>query len=83
MHTRYVTQNSGMHLEAVCRMFLETIKHLSTIRFNGTTLGKAVHLIEKAEFIDIKIIDELYSFVAIYNKSKHEVNNDENRLRMF
>lgn len=83
IHSRYIVLYCGMHLEAVCRLFLKEGKFLSSIRYNNTTLGKSVDIIKKTKLIDDRIINGLFSFVAIYNKSKHEVNNDDNRIRLF
>lgn len=83
MHARYVVQNSGMHLEAVCRVVLKDYNVFSNLRFNNTTLGRAVRKIKGANKIDLDTIASLEHFVEIYNFSKHEVNQDETRERLF
>ena len=73
---------SGMHLEAACRLLLMN-SILDEFRFSNCTLGKAVHRIDKKKMLDDNIIQALYDFVQIYNRSKHEVNQDETRERLF
>lgn len=80
---RQVVENSGMHLEAVCRMFLKNTAILGGIRFQNLTLGKAVHRIEQEKVFDETVIEALYDFVKVYNRSKHEINQDETKVRMF
>ncbi len=80
---RQVVENSGMHLEAVCRLYLKGKSSLGSLRFHNTTLGKAVHKIEKLGEFEEYIIRALYDFVAVYNRSKHEINQDLIRDRMF
>lgn len=80
---RQVVENSGMHLEAACRMFLKKISVLGGLTFQNSTLGKAVRRIEKENAFDDYVIDALYDFVKVYNRSKHEVNQDEAKDRMF
>ena len=80
---RQVVENSGMHLEAVCRLFLKNTNVLGGIRFQNSTLGKAVHKIEQEKVLDDCVIESLYDFVKVYNRSKHEINQDENKDRMF
>ncbi len=83
IHARYIIQNCGMHLECVCRLVLSTYKVLRDLRFHNTTLGKAIQLIKGLNIIDSDIIVALDRFVKIYNLSKHGVNQDENRERLF
>ncbi len=80
---RYVIESSGMHLEAVCRLYLKWKLSLGSLRFHNTTLGKAVHKIEKLGEFESYIIQALYDFVTVYNRSKHEINQDPTRNRMF
>ena len=80
---RQVVENSGMHLEAACRLFLKNTNVLGGIRFQNSTLGKAVHKIEQEKVLDDCVIESLYDFVKVYNRSKHEINQDENKDRMF
>lgn len=80
---RYVIESSGMHLEAACRLLLKEKLPLGELRFNSTTLGRAVQKIEKMGEFEENIIQALYDFVAVYNRSKHEINQDPSRDRMF
>ena len=80
---RYIVQNCGMHLEEVCRLVLRTYKIFGDLRFHNSTLGKAIQLIKRLNIINIEIILALENYVKIYNLSKHEVNQDESRERLF
>ena len=81
--SRHVVHFSGMHLEAVFRLFLKSKKALGKLRLNNSTLGKAIYEIEKMNVIDVKLIGVLFKFVDLYNKAKHEVNMFEERARLF
>ncbi|MEJ8555044.1 hypothetical protein [Tepidibacter sp. Z1-5] len=83
MHARHVVHYSGMHLEAVLRLFLKNVKLMGKLRFFNSTLGKAAHEISKMNIFDGVIIESLLKFVSLYNKAKHEVNMIEERPRMF
>lgn len=80
---RQVVENSGMHLEAACRLFLKNINVSGGLKFQNTTLGKAVHRVEQEKVFDDCVIENLYDFVKVYNRSKHEINQDEAKDRMF
>ena len=47
------------------------------------TLGNATKVLEKEKSIQLDLIEGLYLFVKLYNKSKHEVNHDDSRERLF
>lgn len=79
---RYIIQSCGMHLEAICRELLKR-NNLIKIRFNNITLGQSIEKISKQQLISKEIVDALYKFVKIYNKSKHEVNQSNKRVRLF
>lgn len=83
MHARQVVHYSGMHLEAVLRLFIKNTRAFGNIRFHNSTLGKATHEISKMNVFDNVIIEALFKFVTLYNKAKHEVNMIEERPRMF
>lgn len=78
LNARYIIDMCGMHLEAACRLLLMN-SILDEFRFSNCTLGKAVHRIDKKKMLDGNIIQALYDFIQIYNRSKHEVNQDETR----
>lgn len=80
---RNVVENSGMHLEAVCRLLLKNINVFGALRFQNLTLGKAVHKIEQEKIFDDYVIEALYDFVKVYNRAKHEINQDVNKDRLF
>lgn len=83
IHARYIVQNCGLHLEVVCRIILQSHKVFGDLRFHNTTLGKAIQLIKGLNIVDNNIIIALDNFVKVYNLSKHEVNHDESRERLF
>lgn len=82
VNARYIIDMCGMHLEAAWRLLLMN-SILDEFRFSNCTLGKAVHRIDKKKMLDDNIIQALYDFIQIYNRSKHEVNQDETRERLF
>ena len=82
VNARYIIDMCGMHLEAACRLLVMN-SMLDEFRFSNCTLGKAVHRIEKKKLLDGNVIQALYDFVQIYNRSKHEVNQDEPREWLF
>lgn len=82
LNARYIIDMCGMHLESACRLMLMN-SILDEFRFSNCTLGKAVHRIDKKKMLDDNIIQALYDFIQIYNRSKHEVNQDETRERLF
>lgn len=82
-HARYIVQNCGMHLEAICRIILHTQKDFGRLRFYNTTLGKAIQSINGLNIVENNIITALNKFVKVYNLSKHEVNQDDTRDRLF
>ena len=82
VNARYIIDMCGMHLEAASRLLVMN-SMLDEFRFSNCTLGKAVHRIEKKKLLDGNVIQALYDFVQIYNRSKHEVNQDETRERLF
>jgi len=83
IHSREVVQYSGMHLEAVSRFFLSRSKAISKWRLRKLTLGQAAHKISAMNIMDRKIGDALLTYVALYNRAKHEVNMDEERRYLF
>lgn len=81
--SRYVVMYSGMHLEAIIRYLLINKRFFGKIRNYNLTLGKAVNKINALNIIDKKTIYCLYKFINLYNKSKHEVNQYQERERLF
>lgn len=83
MHARYTIQMCGMHLESVCRFYLQNRKKLGSLHFRNTTLGKAVQQMQSMKEIDSSTIDSLFAYVDVYNRSKHEINQDDSREHLF
>jgi len=83
MSSRYIVFYSGLHLETVVRLVLAKIKILGNLKYMNTTLGRATKKLQKSGGIPDELIEGLFHFVPIYNKSKHEVNQDEDRKRLF
>jgi len=83
IHSRYVVHYSGMHLEAVLKLFLKNKKVKRWLIIKNFTLGKATHEITKMNLIDEEITEALFKFIVLYNKAKHEVNMASDRLRLF
>jgi len=83
LQPRHVIHFSGMHLEAVLRMFLENKNKLEILKRNRMTLGKAAYKIKKMNVIDEVTIEALFNFIKLFNMAKHEININEDRLRLF
>ncbi|GKX65924.1 hypothetical protein [Inconstantimicrobium mannanitabidum] len=83
LHSKYIVLNCGLHLESVVRLALKQSKHFGNIRHMNSTLGNATKRLEEINTIPDFIIKNLFLFVKIYNKSKHEVNQDNSRERLF
>ena len=81
---RDVIRNSGMHLEAVSRKYIDgRPEKFKEILPKHTMLGRAIQKINKKDEIEPNIKKSFEQFVTIYNMSKHEINQDESRERMF
>lgn len=83
LHSKYVVSNCGLHLEAVVRLILKKYKFFGNMRYMNSTLGNATRKIEDINAIPNHLVKNLFLFVRIYNKSKHEVNQDNGRERLF
>jgi len=83
MQARFVIESAGMHLEAACRLYLKEKCALGNMRFYNTTLGKAVNKIKQIGEFEANVINALQNFVSVYNRSKHEINQDDSRERLF
>ncbi len=81
--SRYVIQFSGMHLEAAARAYVTSQKRFKFLTNFNSTLGKLVHEIERKQTFDTATIQSLFQFIKLFNLSKHEVNQDESRTRLF
>lgn len=56
---------------------------MSKLRFSQSTLGKLTYEASKMEVFDKVIIESLFKFIVLFNKAKHEVNQFEDRTRLF
>ncbi|MCM3768129.1 hypothetical protein [Neobacillus niacini] len=83
LHARHVIQYSGMHLEAVMRLFVVSTKLMGKLRFSKSTLGKLAHETKEKNIFDKVLINSLFNFIVLFNKAKHEVNMSDERARLF
>ena len=85
-HARHSVQDSGLHLEMVTGFILQKTSNIMEkiiLPFKKWTLGRLVSELEKRKIIPQHLIEPLQLFIKLYNKSKHEVNQDEERERLF
>jgi len=83
-NAKWVVLNSGLHLEAVAKYMIEKITYpINPARYKKFTLGQSVGELENRKALPQHLIESLKLFVELYNKSKHEVNQDEERERLF
>lgn len=83
VNARHIIHMSGLHLEAVCRLFLEKHQAFGSIRNSGNTFGNAVYKIKELNVLDDSTIGALIAYIAVFNRAKHEVNNDDSKDRLF
>jgi len=83
LHPRHVIHYSGMHLEAVMRLFVTKTKLMGKLRFSKSTLGKLAHEAKERNIFDRVLINSLFNFIVLFNKAKHEVNLYDERPRLF
>lgn len=81
--SRYVIQFSGMHLEAAARTYIASQRRIKFLPNFNSTLGKLVHEIDRKKTFDVTTIQSLFQFIKLFNLSKHEVNQNESRMRLF
>jgi hypothetical protein len=85
-HARHVVQDAGLHLEMVTGFVLwKTSNRIGKISlpFKKWTLGQSISELEKRKVLPQHLIGPLNLFKELYNKSKHDVNQDEERERLF
>jgi len=83
-NARWVVLNSGLHLEAVAKYMIQKFtSSVNPARYKKLTLGQSVGELDKRKVLPQNLIEPLKVFVKLYNKSKHEVNQDEERKRLF
>ena len=86
IHARHAVQDAGLHLEMVSgfvlyREYNKIGKFI--LKFKKLTLGQFISEFTKRKILQQHLIEPLKLFVKLYNKSKHEVNQDEGRERLF
>jgi len=85
-NARYATQDSGQHLEEVTKLVIKKTTSVSNpARYKKLTLGQSTKFLvdKKALPPDSNITKSLKFFVKSYNSSKHGVNQNEERERLF
>jgi len=81
---RSAVNDSGQHLEAVAEYLItRTTSILNPARVKKSMLGKSIHYLAKNGTLSSGRVEQLEHFTRLYNKSKHEVNQDEERERQF
>ena len=81
---RSAVNDSGQHLEAVAEhLIARTTSILNPARVKKSMLGKSIHYLAKNGTLSSGRVEQLEHFTRLYNKSKHEVNQDEERERQF
>jgi len=83
-NAKWVVLNSGLHLEAIAKYMIEKITSpMDFARYKKFTLGQFIGELDKRKILPQHLIEPLKTFVKLYNKSKHDVNQDEERERLF
>ena len=85
-HARHAVQDSGLHLEWVVKYVAwKTSNRIgrANLSIKKMTLGQGIKILEERKVLSFNLIRPLYIFLKLYNKSKHDVNQDEERERLF
>ena len=83
-NAKWVVLNSGLHLEAIAKYMIGKITSpIDPARYKKFTLGQSIDKLDKRKTLPQHLIEPLKLFVKLYNKSKHDVNQDEERERLF
>jgi hypothetical protein len=81
---RYVVQYSGMHLESAIKFLIEKrLSRFNIARHEKITLGQGIQLVKEKKILSQSTIQALKLLLSMYNLSKHEVNQNEERERLF
>lgn len=81
---RSAVNDSGQHLEAVTKYIIaRTTSVLNPVRIRKLALGQSIHYLAENGTLSSGRVEQLERFTRLYNKSKHEVNQDEERERQF
>lgn len=84
MNTRSAVEFSGMHLETVTKYVIErSAPVLYAMKYRKSPLGHSVDFLEQRDRIPHDLIRPLRLCTHLYNKSKHDVNQDEERDKLF
>jgi hypothetical protein len=76
--------DSGQHLEAVTEYVIaRTTSILNPVRIRKLALGQSIHYLAENGTLSSGRVKQLERFTRVYNKSKHEVNQDEERERQW
>jgi len=76
--------DAGQHLEAVTRYVLRrTASVLSPTSVKQPMLGTAIGRLADRGVLSKDVVARMHLFADLYNKSKHEVNQDDERERQF
>lgn len=83
-NARSAVEFSGMHLEAITKYVIEKTAPVPyALKYRKSTLGTSLRFLEQREKIPHDLIRPLRLCTDLYNKSKHDVNQDEERERLF
>jgi hypothetical protein len=85
-HARHAVQDAGLHLEMASGFVLYRADNKIgkfILQFKKLTLGQFINELTKRKLLQQHLIEPLKLFVELYNKSKHVVNQDEERERLF
>lgn len=74
VQTRQVVQYSGMHLEAVFKLFLQNKGVIGDVRHKNLSFVQDVYEISKMNLFEENMIEVLYKYIVLYNRAKHEIN---------
>jgi len=81
---RSAVNDSGQHLEAVAEYLIaRTTSILNPVRIRKLALGQSIHYLAENGTLPSDRVEQLEHFARLYNKSKHNVNQDEERGRQF
>jgi hypothetical protein len=81
---RSAVNDSGQHLEAVAEyLVVRTTSILDRARIKKSMLGPSIHHLVKNGTLSSDRVEQLEHFTRLYNMSKHDVNQDEERGRHF
>jgi len=84
VNARSAVEFSGMHLEIVTKYVIGKTAPLSSVtKYRRSTLGKSIDFLEQRNDIPDNRKEPLELCTLLYNKSKHDTKQDEERERLF